>query len=191
MEYNGTPRDDAFTQGCRDVIRSLTYEAILACTVYAAPMLFMIGPASILTNHSLVLIALTTLLHYEALRAMHAILPPLAIPKRTKVLVVIFGAFAAHFGEIAIYGAALYVLIRYMGVGQLSGSLPFSFENCLYFSAETYTSLGFGDITPAGPVRLLSGVEALNGLLLIGWSASFTYISMERFWSPNAVDGRP
>jgi len=66
---------------------------------------------------SLVLIALTTLLHYEALRAMHAILPPLAIPKRTKVLVVIFGAFAAHFAEIAIYGAALYVLIRYMGLG--------------------------------------------------------------------------
>ena len=143
------------------------------------------------TVASLVLIALTTLIHYEVLRAMHAILPPLAIPKRTKVLVVIFGTFAAHFVEIAIYGAALYVLIKHMGVGHLSGSLPFSFENCLYFSAETYTSLGFGDITPAGPLRLLSGVEALNGLLLIGWSASFTYISMERFWSLNAVDGQP
>jgi len=43
-------------------------------------------------------------------------------------------------------------------------------------------ALGFGDLTPVGPVRLLAGVEALNGLLLIGWSASFTYISMERFW---------
>jgi len=26
-------------------------------------------------------------------------------------------------------------------------------------------------------------VEALNGLLLIGWSASYTYFAMERFWS--------
>jgi hypothetical protein len=46
-----------------------------------------------------------------------------------------------------------------------------------------YTSLGFGDFTPVGPIRLLAGAEALNGLLLIGWSASFTYISMEKFWS--------
>jgi hypothetical protein len=31
-------------------------------------------------------------------------------------------------------------------------------------------------------MRLVSGVEALNGLLLIGWSASFTYLAMERYW---------
>jgi hypothetical protein len=31
-------------------------------------------------------------------------------------------------------------------------------------------------------MRLLAGMEVLNGLLLIGWSASYTYISMERFW---------
>ncbi|MHB2205292.1 hypothetical protein [Methylobacterium sp. CM6257] len=31
------------------------------------------------------------------------------------------------------------------------------------------------------PPRLLAGVEALNGLLLIGWSASFTYLAMERY----------
>jgi hypothetical protein len=30
---------------------------------------------------------------------------------------------------------------------------------------------------------MLAGIEALNGLLLIGWSASYTYIAMERFWS--------
>jgi hypothetical protein len=37
-------------------------------------------------------------------------------------------------------------------------------------------------VTPVGPIRLLAGLEALNGLLLIGWSASYTYIAMERFW---------
>jgi hypothetical protein len=64
MEYNGTSRTDAFTQGCRDVIRSLTYEAILACTVYAAPMLFMIGPAAVVVNHSLITIVLHSLLGF-------------------------------------------------------------------------------------------------------------------------------
>jgi hypothetical protein len=64
MEYNGTSRTDAFTQGCRDVIRSLTYEAILAFTVYAAPMLFMIGPAAVVVNHSLITIVLHSLLGF-------------------------------------------------------------------------------------------------------------------------------
>lgn len=61
MEYNGTSRIDAFTQGCRDFIRSLTYEAIFACTVYASPMLFMIGPAAVVANHSLVIVTLHSL----------------------------------------------------------------------------------------------------------------------------------
>ena len=43
-------------------IRSLTFEAILACTVYGPPMLLMIGPAAIVTNHPLVFIALNSLL---------------------------------------------------------------------------------------------------------------------------------
>ena len=131
---------------------------------------------------SLLLIALTTVIHYEALRLMYVRLPGFAIPNRTKLLAVIFGAFAAHFFEISVYGAALYVLVNSLGVGALTGQLAFSFENCLYFSAETYTSLGFGDLTPVGSLRLLAGVEALNGLVLIGWTASFLYISMERFW---------
>ena len=137
---------------------------------------------------SLVLIALTTAIHYEALRAMYVALPRLAIPNRTKLLVVIFGAFAAHFVEIGVYGGALYFLGRDLGIGTLKGPIGFSFENCLYFSAETYTALGFGDVTPVGPLRLLAGVEALNGLLLIGWSASFAYIAMERFWRSDSED---
>jgi len=134
------------------------------------------------------LIASTTVIHYEVLRLAHAGLPILSIPKRTKVLVVIFAAFIAHALEIAVYGVTVFALVNYFHLGRLTGTAGFSFLNCLYFSAETYTSLGFGDLTPTGPVRLLAGVEALNGLLLIGWSASFTYIAMERFW--NAEDTR-
>ena len=35
---------------------------------------------------------------------------------------------------------------------------------------------------PLGPVRFLSGTEALTGFVMITWSASFTYLEMERFW---------
>jgi hypothetical protein len=64
MEYNETPRTDMFTQGCRDFIRMFTYEAILACTVYVPPMLFMLGPAAIVAQHPLILIVLHSVLGF-------------------------------------------------------------------------------------------------------------------------------
>lgn len=128
------------------------------------------------------LIALTTLIHYEVLRGLHVGLAKLRIRARTKLLVTIFVAFVAHAVEIALYGITLYGLIHYMGAGSL-GKGNSDLLDCLYFSAESYTSLGLGDIVPSGPVRLLAGVEALNGLLLIAWTASFVYLSMEKFWT--------
>ena len=142
------------------------------------------------TITSLLLIALTTLIHYEVLRGLHVGLPKLGIPIRTKLLVVIFGAFIAHVVEIALYAMAMFALIHFPSEGSLAGGKEITFLECVYFSAETYTSLGLGDIAPLGPVRLLAGVEALNGLLLIAWSASFTYLSMEKFWPSNARNQR-
>lgn len=128
------------------------------------------------------LIVTTTVIHYEALRLLNTRLPSLRIPSRTKLLVVILGAFFAHAIEMGVYGVSLFILVEYFGAGSVTGTTAFSLMSSLYFSAETYTSLGFGDLTPVGPVRLLAGVEALNGLLLIGWSVSYTYVAMERFW---------
>jgi hypothetical protein len=131
----------------------------------------------------IVLLALTTVIHYEVLRTLTIGLPSLDIPARAKLIVVIFGTFLAHAAEIVLYAVAVYLLVRYLDAGTLGDASHFSLTQCMYFSAETYSSLGYGDIVPAGPLRLVAGVEVLNGLLLIGWSASYTYIAMERFWS--------
>lgn len=80
MEYNGTPRTDPFTQGCRDFICSLTYEAILGCTVYAPPMLFMIGPAAIVAHHPLILVALQSLLGFGMSWTLHSMGHRLLMP---------------------------------------------------------------------------------------------------------------
>ena len=137
------------------------------------------------------LMALTTLIHYEVLRALHVGLAKLRIRARTKLLSIIFVAFVAHAVEIVLYGITLFALIRYMDAGSL-GKGHANLLDCLYFSAESYTSLGLGDIVPSGPVRLLAGAEALNGLLLIAWTASFVYLSMEKFWTsePRARSSR-
>lgn len=124
---------------------------------------------------ALLLLLLTTLMHYEVLVGLSRVLPGMNMPPRLKLVLVIFGAFGSHLLQILLYGAAYYLLSHAFGNA-------WALNTSLYFSAETFTSLGFGDIVPTGAVRLLAGTECLNGLLLIGWSASYTYISMERFW---------
>lgn len=129
------------------------------------------------------LLVSTTLLHYEALRLLTALLPRLGVPPRTKLIIVMFTAFLAHGAEIVLYGLSVFAFIHFADVGTLSGPGGSSLANCMYLSAETYSSLGFGDVVPLGPIRLVAGVEVLNGLLLIGWTASYAYIAMERFWN--------
>lgn len=137
----------------------------------------------------LLLIMASVMIHYELLRLLNGQLPKIRVPDRSKLLVVIFAAFVAHGAEIAVYGLSLFALVKYGAVGTLAGSAGPSLANCVYFSAETYTTLGFGDLTPTGPLRLIAGVESLNGLLLIGWSASYTYLAMERFWNATKENG--
>src|SRR5205085_7136222 len=38
----------------------------------------------------------------------------------------------------------------------------------LYFSVVTATSVGFGDVAPLGPARILAAAESAAGLLLLG-----------------------
>jgi hypothetical protein len=58
-----------------------------------------------------------------------------------------------------------------------------SFEKAAYFSMVTFTTLGYGDITLADHQwRLLSGIEALNGILLVGWTTAFLFLVVQRSW---------
>ena len=50
-----------------------------------------------------------------------------------------------------------------------------TFEEAAYFSLVTYTTLGYGDITLGPTWRVLSGFEAINGTMLIGWSTAMFY----------------
>jgi hypothetical protein len=136
----------------------------------------------IVTAVCVMLLVITTAVHYEMLCLLNTRLPALRMKARPKLIIVILGTSIAHAAEIVLYGLAMYLLAGYLGVGSLGDPAQLSFSHCLYFSAETYSSLGYGDIVPGGDLRLLAGMEALNGLLMIGWTTSYVYISMERFW---------
>lgn len=135
------------------------------------------------------LLVATTVLHYEVLRLLSFSIARLAIQPRAKLLVVVFGTFVSHALHVVLYAIGYALLADVMGLGTLGGGSG-AFIDYVYFSAETYTSLGLGDLMPVGPLRLIAGAETLNGLLLIGWSASFIYISMERFWTVESADRR-
>ena len=55
-----------------------------------------------------------------------------------------------------------------------------SLETALYFSAASYTTLGFGDVLLPEGWRLLSGATAANGFLLFGLSAAFLFDAVGR-----------
>jgi hypothetical protein len=131
---------------------------------------------------ALLLVTATVLLHYELLQFAAGLPERLTFSTRPRILVVIAVVLAAHVLEAALYGLAYYVMQTHLDLGKLAGHLEGDFLDFFYFSIATYTTLGIGDVHPAGAMRVVAGIEALNGLVLIGWSASFTYLTMERFW---------
>jgi hypothetical protein len=80
-------------------------------------------------------------------------------------------AMAAHTLEIIVFAGGLYGLERTGNYGHLATSGEGLFTEFVYLSAVTYTTLGFGDITPVGPLRFLVGVESPAGLVLSAWTA--------------------
>lgn len=138
---------------------------------------------------ALILVLATITIHYEALRKTSAIIPHLAVPPRARILVVIVGVFVAHLAEIALY-AIVYAMMERLGLGALAGTLEHNPLDYFYLSITSYTTLGVGDLYPTGVMRLVSSIESLNGFVLIGWSASFTYLEMERFWDRHRESAR-
>jgi len=57
--------------------------------------------------------------------------------------------------------------------------------DAVYLSFVTFTTVGYGDLIANGYMRYLTGVEALTGLILVTWSASFLFVEMQKFWTIN------
>lgn len=125
----------------------------------------------------------SVLIHYEVLSRLSQLIPHLPLRHRVRVLLSIFGALFAHIVEIWLFAFVYFWMIRSGDFGQLVGDDGQSLLGCSYFSFTTYTSLGYGDIEPHGNIRFLAGIEALTGLVLISWTASFVFLEMQRFWN--------
>ena len=130
---------------------------------------------------SIILVIVTTLIFYEVFRLTWSWLPKVDMAPRKRIILVVLAIFSGHTIAVWIY-AIVYWLMTMLGLGGLAGEHDDVFLTYLYFSAETYSSLGLGDVFPLKGLHMLVAVEALNGLVLIGWSVAFTFLAMQRFW---------
>jgi ion channel len=128
------------------------------------------------------LILTTFLFHYFVLRGLSGSMARIAMTAEIRIMVIVFMALAAHLVEIGLYAGAFALGDRVLAVGGFGGFGVTEPLDYFYFSIVSYTSLGLGDVFPNDHLRFITGVEALNGLLLITWSGSFIYIAMGRLW---------
>jgi hypothetical protein len=137
------------------------------------------------------LITATCLVFYELMYFSWKNVDRVKINHRYKIFLIIIAIFTAHTFAVWLYGAVYYLLAE-LKLGYLvkvdTDQKVWDFMEYVYYSAVTYSSLGFGDLVPKAEIRFLTGVEVLNGLVLIGWSASYTYLSMEKFWAHRKGD---
>ena len=129
------------------------------------------------------------LLHFEALQLLSRLAEVRRLG-RPRLVLVILGLLLAHVAECALFAGAYGVGVGPLGLGRfVGGEGVVTGMRLFHFSIETFTTQGVGDLVLHGRLRLLASIEPLVGLILIGWSTSFTFLLMTRRWSSAGAGG--
>ena len=112
--------------------------------------------------HGAGLLTLARVLRLEAREEAAAHIDALSLRGMVATLSVILGLFALHGVEIWLYA------FLYEAIGAVQG-----IRESVYFSTITYAAIGYDDGAMAERWRLVSAIEGINGIILIGWSTAF------------------
>jgi hypothetical protein len=82
--------------------------------------------------------------------------------RATAMVMTVLGLFLIHTVEVWAWAIAYFLLGAFAG-----------FDEALYFSTVTFSTLGYGDLTLSPEWRLFGSLEGVNGFLLIGWSTAY------------------
>jgi amino acid transporter len=77
--------------------------------------------------------------------------------------------FAAALIEVGLWAGA------YLAIGAVEGV-----ETSIYYSMVTFTTLGYGDVVLSDRWRLLSSLEAANGIIMFGWTTAVVMAVVQR-----------
>lgn len=119
-----------------------------------------------------ILILLTVIIHAFGLDWIMARIEKRAhgtVPRRTKVFLTAFATLGV-FVLVTIHVWLWAFCYELLAVKEFQ-----NLEDAVYFSTVTFTTLGYGDIVLKDSWRVLSGIEAANGVILLGWSTAFLF----------------
>ena len=126
-----------------------------------------------------VLVTLTVLVHatgfallLRALVKSHAATLTQTWPTIWRLISVTWWLILIHVTEITLWS-----LFYFWG-----GGLPDA-EVAFYFSAATYTTIGYGDVVLLKPLRILGPIEGLTGILMCGLSAGLFFAVVSRIYA--------
>jgi hypothetical protein len=125
------------------------------------------------TIHAIGLYSVARLLRLEEREEAAAHVHPLSIRGFATTLVVILSLIGLHGTEIWLYA------FLYDAIGAVDG-----LRNAVYFSTTTYGAIGYDDAAMAEEWRLVSAIEGINGIILIGWSTAFFVMIVARLRRP-------
>lgn len=99
---------------------------------------------------SAALVIASVAIHLAFLKGLLSLLPRLHFLGPLSLGVMVVGAVVAHLVEIALFGIVLFYLSTSGSYGAIAGTTGAAgdWSAHFYYSAVTYTSLGFGDLTP-------------------------------------------
>lgn len=120
-------------------------------------------------------------LHYEGLSLLNRVRLN-RLGDRHRFIFIMLCILMLHIVEVWIFGITYYLLLQEGNVGTLVGVEHLNLFDVVYFSATVFSTLGFGDIVPTGALRFMTGTQSVAGLTLITWSASFTFIEMQKIF---------
>ena len=112
--------------------------------------------------HGFGLFSLTRLLRLESAEERSEHISVLSVRGLVATLMAVLGLFALHGMEIWIYAFLFVALDAVEGL-----------RNAVYFSTITYGAIGYNDAAMAESWRLVSAIEGINGIVLLGWSTAF------------------
>lgn len=81
----------------------------------------------------------------------------------------VLAIFVLHLVEAAVWAFGYLAL----------GTLP-DFATAMYFSAATFSTIGYGDLTLVDHWQLLSALEGIAGFIFIGWSTAYLVAASTR-----------
>lgn len=90
----------------------------------------------------------------------------LSAMNQRQIIVTWANLFLLLFCVILAYAISYRMIGVFDGSVRKDGATVFDSPTCLYFSIVTWTTLGYGDISPrSGPARFLAAMEALSGYM--------------------------